>query len=174
MISLKYKFDNSTHLVSSTINFYLRKVGNAGSAFLRWARRERSLAIAHLEWCWGELFIAHLPLVKQYCKIMKSSPRALLEHPRRAFPANLKRQSLGMIFLIWLSTCLLMYFLSESHSCPRHQQWWHTKHVETYEETSYWGVERRKWTAETRRGGASSWTAPSRTGEDMFVFCLVI
>ncbi len=56
---------------------------------------KQALPFEASKWSWGELFIAHLPLVKQYSEILK---KALLEHPRRAIkssPANFKWQSLS-------------------------------------------------------------------------------
>ncbi len=55
------------------------------SGFAFWGERERLLAVDRLKWSWGELFITPLPLVKQYCKIMKSSPRA----SQAGFPGEL-------------------------------------------------------------------------------------
>ncbi len=56
------------------------------SGFAAWGEQEWLLPIAHLKWSWGELFIALLPLVKQYYKILKSSLLELSQSIRTAKP----------------------------------------------------------------------------------------
>ncbi len=65
---------------------------------------------------------------QQYCKIMKSSPRALLEHPMRAIkssPANFKWQSLVYIFVavLILQWMLFLLFLGWSDSSTSGMSW---------------------------------------------------
>ena len=75
-ICAKNRFSDSRRISNPDVAWICH---NRTAGFTFWGEQERLLVIAHLKWSWGELLIARLPLVKQYCKIMKSFHRAFQE-----------------------------------------------------------------------------------------------